>query len=236
MDYKTPSKGQQTMRSIANLFGRSPFAPLRHHMDTVAHSVHLLDDLFKALFAEAFPRVQEIATQIQGYEHDADLTKNDIRNHLPKSLFLPIDRSQLLEILTLQDRLADRAEDISVLATLCPLRLPSDLQSYFNSFLAKNLDTFKTLLQIITEMHELLETSFGGFEAERVSSMVDHVALSEHEVDILQRELLRAICHAETQFSLSSFYLWQKIIEALSDISNLSETLANRVRMTLELK
>src|SRR5437868_6129719 len=103
------------MRSIVNLFGRSPFIPLRQHMEKVALCVRLLSQLFDALLGQRYDRVQEIALQIQSYEHEADRTKNDLRNHLPKSLFLPIDRTQLLEILTLQDRLADKAEDISVL-------------------------------------------------------------------------------------------------------------------------
>jgi hypothetical protein len=34
----------------------------------------------------------------------------------------------------------------------------------------------------------------------------------------------------------ATFYLWQRIFEAISGISNLSENLANRVRMTLEIK
>src|ERR1700743_1238452 len=103
------------MRTIVNLFGRSPFAPLRHHMETVAMCVYLLSDLFQALQKQDKEALQKIASSIQSYEHEADRTKNDIRNHLPKSLFLPIDRTQLLEILTLQDRLADKAEDVSVL-------------------------------------------------------------------------------------------------------------------------
>lgn len=223
------------MRTIVNLFGRSPFAPLRKHMEQVACCVHLLPDLFVALFEGRYTRVQEIAVVIQAYEHEADKTKNDLRNHLPKSLFLPIDRGQLLEILTLQDRLADRAEDIAVLTILKEITLPTDLHIPFQRFLSKNLEAFNVLLQIVAEMHELLESSFGGFEAEKVSTMVEKVAYIEHEVDILQRELLRAIFKAEDSFTLGSFYLWQKILEALSDISNISETLSNRIRMTLEL-
>ncbi len=97
------------MRTFLNLFGRSPFTPLQSHMQNVADCVHQLMDLFEALENKNFERVEKIANAISEHEHIADITKNDIRNHLPKSLFLPIDRSQLLEILGILDGIADRA-------------------------------------------------------------------------------------------------------------------------------
>ena len=84
-------------------------------------------------------------------------------------------------------------------------------------------------------MHDLLESSFGGFEAEKVSAMIDQVAYAEHEADLLQRNFLKHVFSLEELFTMSSFYLWQKIFQAISDISNHSEALANRVRMTLEV-
>ncbi len=97
------------MRTFLNLFGRSPFTPLQSHMQNVADCVHQLMDLFEALENKNFERVEKIANAISEHEHIADITKNDIRNHLPKSLFVPIDRSQLLEILGILDGIADRA-------------------------------------------------------------------------------------------------------------------------------
>lgn len=223
------------MRSIVNLFGRSPFIPLRQHMEKVVGCIHLLADFFSALLAGRHGDVETLSQKIQAYEHEADQAKNDIRNHLPKSLFLPIHREQLLEILALQDRLADRAEDIAVLCTLKEISLPESVREPFQRLLEKSLETFELVVSVVAEMHDLLESSFGGFEAEKVSAMVGKVAYAEHEVDLIQRDLLKAFYSEEDKLTLSSFYLWQKVFEAVSDISNLSEALANRVRMTLEL-
>ncbi len=224
------------MRAIVNLFGRSPFVPLRQHMEKVASCVHGLRALFAAIYAADFVKALEVAEQIQTFEHEADRTKNDIRNHLPKSLFLPIDRGQLLEILSMQDRLADRAEDIAVLCTLKDLPTLPAWKEDFQTFLNKNLEAFDEVLKIIEELHDLLESSFGGLEAEKVRSMVEQVAFKEHEADLIQRKLLRDLFSSEAKLSMSDFYLWLKIFEAVSEISNISEALANRVRMTLELK
>lgn len=224
------------MYTILKLFGHSPFTPLRSHMDHIAACVHKLPDLFVALRRGDKESLQEISDQISKLEHKADLTKNDIRNHLPKSVYLPIDRSQLLEIVTLQDSIADKAEDIGVLTNLKPLEFLDEFSDLFDKFLEANIEAFDQARQIINELQELLESSFGGKEAEKVRDMVDRVARKEHEVDLIQRELLKKMIEAEDKMTYTTFFLWQRIVVALADISNLAEKLAWRIRRTLELK
>lgn len=224
------------MLNILNLFGKSPFAPLQSHMEKVSSCVHLLPELFAALAKQDAGKVAEIAALISEREHQADLTKNDIRTHMPKSLFLAVDRNSLLEILAIQDSIADKAEDIAVLLTIKPIVLLDTFKMDFETFLKKNIETFDSAHAIIRELHELLESSFGGIEADKVRAMVDGVAFQEHEADLIQRTLLKSFFHAETEMTMSSFHLWQRIFESVGAISNLSEKLAYRVRMTLELK
>ena len=224
------------MLTILSLFGRSPFAPLRSHMESVGLCVHRLPELFEALEQKDYPRLEKIAEEISRLEHDADLIKNDIRNHLPKSLFLPIDRSNLLEILSIQDSIADKAEDVAVLMTLKPLELLPIFKQEFKLFLQKNIETFDEAKLIIKELHELVESSFGGIEAEKVRSMVDEVAFREHEVDLIQRQLLKSLFKAEDELTYITFHQWQRMFESIASISNYSENLAYRIRMTLELK
>lgn len=224
------------MLTILSLFGRSPFAPLQSHMESVSKCVHHLLALFDALEEKNYLLVEQIAEQISRFENDADLIKNDIRNHLPKSLFLPIDRGNLLEILSIQDRIADKAEDVAVLITLKNLELLPIFKNEFKLFLHKNIETFDEAKLIINELHELVESSFGGIEAEKVRSMVDEVAFREHETDLIQRQLLKSFFNAEDELTYITFNLWQRVFESIASISNLSENLAYRIRMTLELK
>lgn len=218
------------------MFGPSPFAPLKSHMDKVAACVEALPELFRALKRGDSQELDVVAKRISKLEHEADLTKNDIRNHLPKSIFLPIDRGQLLEILQLQDQIADCVEDISVLLTLKKLVVLPEFENEFDRLYEKNREAFEAMRAITDEMHELLETSFGGFEAERVRDMVEKVAYLEHEGDLVQRDLLSKFFALEERLTSSDVYLWLKIFQLISQLSNLSEKLANRIRMTLDLK
>lgn len=224
------------MMTILNLFGRSPFLPLNSHMEKVASCVQKVEKLLNELLKADYTAIETLAARIHELEHQADLTKNDIRNHLPKSLFLPVDRQQLLEILGIQDSIADRCEDIAVIVTLKQLALPPVLLADFQAFVAKNIECFNSAHKIIKELHHLLESSFGGIEAERVRSMVEAVAYQEHEADIIQRRLLKGLIAQEQNISFTTFYLWTRVFEAIAAISNQSEKLANRMRMTLDLK
>lgn len=224
------------MYTILNLFARSPFAPLQSHMEKVSECVHKIPLLFEAMQKSDFSELEKIANRIAELEHQADITKNDIRNHLHKNIYLPIDRGNLLEILSIQDSIADIAEDIAVLTTLKQLEMLPSFRDEFKEFLARNIHAFDSARDIIKEMHDLLESSFGGYEAEKVRAMVNQVAFQEHEVDLIQRKLLKNLFKSENEMSYGSFHLWQKISSGVASISNLSEKLANRVRMTLDLK
>lgn len=222
--------------TLLNLFGRSPFAPLRSHMDNVTVCVHSLLDLFDAVECKDYVTAEAIAEKIGELEHKADITRNDILNHLPKSLYLPIDRGHLVEILNTQDEIADKAEDVAVLVTLKPIEIQDHFRTEFREFLLKNISTFDSAALIIKEMNELLESSFGGIEAEKVRAMVEDVSYKEHEVDILQRDLLKKLFQSEDKMTYTTFHLWQKIFEETASISDLAEALAFRIRLTLELK
>lgn len=224
------------MQTLLNLFGRSPFAPIQDHMEQVSQCVNLLRSLFDAVHSGNFDQAETIATKISKLEHKADLIKNDIRNHLPSGLYLPIARGDLLEILSLQDHLADQAEDIAILSTLKKLEIPKSFQNDFIAFLEKNMEAFETTSKIIKQLHELLGSSFGGAEAEKVRRLVEQVSFSEHEADLYQRKLLKRLYNDEVEMPYSSFALIQQILQATSDLSNISETLAHRIRMTLDVR
>jgi len=149
---------------------------------------------------------------------------------------MPVSKAALLEILSLQDDIADDCEDIGILLTLKDLTLKDIFKDDFKSFLNKNFETYELIKEIIDEFDNLLETSFTGREAEKVRSMVSNVALKEHETDLTQRKLLKNIFSNEDQFTYAEFQLWLLILREIRTLSNTSEKLAHRIRNLLDLE
>ena len=224
------------VNAMARLFGRSPFVPLQLHLDKISDCVEAAVALLEKIRTGDTSTVSEDARAISKLEHKADLVKNDIRNNLPRGLFMAIDRSQLLEILSLQDSIADKGEDIAVLMSIRPVKVLDNLRDPLKEYIDGNLGAFHKVKEVMRELDTLIESGFGGAEASRVDGMIEEVAIAEHECDIMQRKLMKSVLDHEDELSVGDFFVWQRLLHEIAGISNYSEKLANRVRMLLTLK
>ena len=224
------------MRNIISVFGRSPFVPLQMHMEKVVECVGYVPIIIEAYRQEDSKKVESISDKISKLEHEADQIKHDIRNSLPRGLFMPVDRSKLLKILSLQDGIANRAENMGVLLTFKQAKSFDGFDAAFDNFTDKCLATFNLARNIIEQLDELLETGFGGAEAYKVHELIDKVARKEYESDVRQRELVRLLLTHEDSISYGDFFLWTRVIQQLSGIADRSDNLAAAVRVTLESK
>jgi len=224
------------MSTIGKLFGRSPFGLLQRHMEQVAKCVAKMGESLVAMEEGNWEKVDSLAVEVSTLEHQADQIKDDIRTHLPHRIFMPVDRNRVLEVLAIQDNLADIAEDVCVLLTYKQLAIPPRIVETFQKFRDLNIEAFLLVECIIRQLDELIEAGFGGPEAEKVRNMVHDVAYAEHQADVVQHELLKALYSSEDEFSYGAFHLWMRLITELASLSNQSENLANRIQSTLDLK
>jgi hypothetical protein len=139
-------------------------------------------------------------------------------------------------MLSLQDSIADQAEDIGILMSLRPAKMLEQIREPFKKYAEGNMDAFLKARDVMRELDAVIESGFGGTEASRVDQMVDAVAQAEHEADIMQRDLMKQVLEHENELSTGDFFVWMRLIHEVAGISNLSEKLANRVRMLLTLK
>lgn len=224
------------MSTIGKLFGRSPFGQIQTHMKQVTKCVEKMVEAVEAMTAGEYSQLEELAYEVSRLEHQADQIKSDIRNQLLRRFFMPIAPSEVLEILSLQDSLADTAEDVCKVMTFKELPFPDGLREDFGEFVNLNFNAFKGVAAIISELDELIESGFGGAEGERIRSMAYDVSLAEHQVDVVQLKMLKTIYANDATMSVGQFHLWMRLTRLLSKISNVSENLANRVLKTLSVK
>jgi predicted phosphate transport protein (TIGR00153 family) len=148
---------------IAALFAGSPFKPMQEHMTIVNDCVAQVPDLFDALIANDEESLKRVAAEIFAKESQADKIKNQVRLHLPKSLFMPVDRRDLLEVLEVQDSIADTAQDIAGLLLQREMAVPDDMQADLRALIARCVDACKQSHAVIGELDEL--RSIGGVDS-----------------------------------------------------------------------
>jgi predicted phosphate transport protein (TIGR00153 family) len=221
------------MRAIVGLFARSPFRPLLEHTERVHQTVELLPELFEAFIDARWELVQEVYERVSRLEHKADVVKNDIRDHLPNSLFLPVDRGDVLLFLKEQDSIADRVEDVAVLLTMRRTPTPDVLRETLSAFIEQVVRTSELWYETARELPTLQEAGFAGPEVERTMDRVRAISDYEWEADKLQAKATRVVLDQEEELGAVSVMFWMRILSTLGDVANRAENTADRLRLML---
>jgi len=137
------------MSSIFNMFGPSPIKPIEQHMHKTYLCAKELYPFFEAVLENDWKTANEIKDKIIAIEKEADIIKRELRLHLPTGLFLPVARTDLLELLSSQDKIANTAEDIVGLIISRQMQIPNSLSTMFMTFLQRCLDAAKLACKAI---------------------------------------------------------------------------------------
>jgi predicted phosphate transport protein (TIGR00153 family) len=221
------------MRTFHKLFGTSPFTLLVEHTRRVHRAVELIRPLFDAFLDQDWERCETLYNKISKREHKADLEKNKIRDQLPKSIFLPVNRGDVLKYLKEQDAIADSCEDVAVLVTLRRTPCPEELKPLVLDFVDQVIRTSEVLVEAGSALTELVESRFSGPEVDRVLALVADVNEQEWEADKRQRILSRAIMEREAELDAVSIVFWMRIIAKLGAIANHAENTGDMLRLML---
>ncbi len=218
---------------FASLFGQSPFKPMQQHIGVVVRCAAEVPGLFDALCAGDQAGVTAIKDKIFALEQEADEIKNELRAHLPKSLLMPVDRRDLLEVLDVQDSIADTAQDIAGLLVERPMEVPEALKEPLKALTRRCVDAANQAEKIIGELDELVSTGFGGRESELVGEMVDELNKIEADTDEMGMDLTRRLFEQEDQMKPVSVMFFYQLIQWIGDLADYSEKVGNRLRLLL---
>jgi len=202
-------------------------------MSAVMETVDQMSPLFEALAARDYETVTACKETICAAEDRADKVKNNLREHLPKRLFLPVDRRDLLEMLDLQDSIADVAQDIAELLVERRMEIPPEMKEALLELVAGCVEVCREAAGIISELDELLAMGFGGNEAADVEARINALNLSEDETDRLEAALTKKLFALEDNLPPVSVIFWYRLIEWIGDLADYSEKVGNRLRLLI---
>ncbi len=203
-----------------SLFGRSPIGPMQQHIAKAHECAAQLMPFIEAVIANDWTEAERVQKQIAQLERDADKLKKDVRVHLPKSLFLPVPRSDLLELLSVQDKVANRAKDIAGLMLGRQMMIPVPLSDAFRAFVQRSIDAAAQALTAMNELDELLETGFSGREVTLVERMIEELDAIEHDTDNMQIKLRSDLYKLEKDLPPVDVMFLYQIIEWIGDVAD----------------
>lgn len=225
-----------TSNSILGVFAKSPLKPLEKHIRMVAKCSQELTPFFKAVREKDWSKAEKIRASISKQEQKADAIKRQIRLELPGGLFLPVDRADLLELLTQQDRIANKAKDIAGRVVGREMEIPETLQEEFSQYLARCIDAIEKAAEVINELDDLLETGFRGREVEFVHKLVHQLDAIEDDTDDLQVSIRKNLLAIEDTLNPVNVMFLYQIIEWVGDLADLAERVGARLELMLAKK
>ncbi|MCX2981486.1 TIGR00153 family protein [Halieaceae bacterium IMCC14734] len=218
---------------FANLFVESPMRPLQDHMDRVYETTAALVPFLQAAQAGDWKLARVEQKKIVKLEHVADKQKRSVRTHLPKSLFMPVSRSDLLELVSVQDHIANAAKDVSGLMLGRKMRFPEEIAEDFIAYAKANIDTAKQAMKAVKRLDHVLELGFSKRELQSVEKEVAEIEHLEHLTDKLQIKLRAKLHTIEENLNAVDVMFLYRIIDSLAKISDHAEKVGSRLQIVV---
>lgn len=222
--------------TIIGVFAKSPIKPLEKHIRLVAKCSKQLIPFFNACTSLDWDEATKIRKQISTYEKDADALKRKLRLELPGGLFMPVERTDILELLSEQDKIANKSKDIAGRVLGRKIVIPESLQSSFILYLDRNLDAIQKAAEAINELDDLLETGFRGIEVELVEKMINQLDAIENDTDTMQIKIRQDLLEIENGLNPVDVIFLYQIIDWVGELADIAERVGARLEIMLARK
>jgi len=218
---------------LANIFGSSPVMPLERHVGLAYKCTKQIVGFFEAVVANDWETAKSIRGEIERLEHEADDLKKEIRLGLPKSLFMPVPREDLLELLLVQDKMANRTKDVSGIVMGRQLQIPPEIADDFLEFVGRAVDAAKQARKSVRELDELFTSGFRGAEVTLVSQLIEELDRIETDTDDREAALRGLLFAVEGGLEPVNVMFLYKVIGLIGEIADMAERVGRRLELLL---
>ena len=216
---------------VQNTFRRkTPFSQLLEHMEKVRECIDILGDGLHRSYKGDYKGFSDLAKKVSEIEHEADIIKGNLRNHLPSSLFMPVDKGKFMWALREQDKILDHAENLVNMLDMRHTSVPKELQSVFIEHTKLVMKTVKAMEDAVGNIRDLVQTSFVKREREQTKELVRKVHRYEWESDQKKYEMTKGIYRLEKKLDPMDVYHLLKIADWVDDIADHAENVADWLR------
>jgi len=216
-----------------SIFASSPIKPIQEHADKVFACVALLKEFFELSLKQEWGPAAGLHQRILGLETAADELKKEIRLHLPSTLFMPVNRTDLLELLTMQDKIASKAKHIASLVLGRKMKLPDVLLENYREFLYRSIEAVDKAKDAIHQLDELVDTGFKGPEVAMVTQMIQELDDIERDTDNLEFKLRNRIFEMEVALNPLEIIFLYKLIDWTGELADRAQHVGYRLEVLL---
>ena len=209
----------------------SPLAMLEEHVHGCAKCVAKLPKYFEAAQAGQWERARKIQEDIAALESEADDLKGAVRKNLPRGLWMSVSRTDLLELVRMQDKMANDTKDVVGLSLGRQLAFPKQLEKPLGKYIATVVDSAHAAVAVVSATRDLTRAAFGARQIKAISSRAVAVERLERKSDDLQSKLrAKLMAHEEKLSPIDAMFLYQLLLQ-MGEIADSAEKVAHRAQI-----
>ena len=176
--------------------------------------------------------LKDLKYKVFDLETEADKVFDRLSSQLPKSMFMPVHRHDLLAVLRSQEDIANTARDIAGIVGL-HLDIATELQRPLIALANKGVDTCRQALTVIEFLDNLVETGFKGPDLNRIHDLIDEAYKSEDGADMMGIELTDTLYvhHKDKDADPVAIVFTYQLIQWLRGLSDHGERVGSRTRL-----
>ena len=213
-----------TNESILGIFAKSPFVSLQKHMDIGKQAAIALENFLTSAGVSDWSKAKQYRQEIIDLEHAADDIKNQIRTHLPKSLFMSVSREDLLDLVYTMDGIPNTAKDISGIMIGRQMEIPNQIAEQFSAFVKAAIKAAKQASAAIEKVDEVRRGGFSSSDADLLQDLVAELEILEHENDDLEAALRNDFFEIEKDFPAVDVMFLYDIFNRIGSLADISQT------------
>ncbi len=218
---------------LSGIFGKSPVQPLQEHMKLIVKCAEELVSFTRAVIDGDRPQVETCHEHIIELENEADAMKKDLRLHLPTSLFMPVDRRDVLEVLTMQDKVAGACRNVAGIIAGRKMVLPREIQEPYLEFVETCVSAVSQASVAISELDELVETGFDKSERKRVNKTLARLDRIENQTDEQASGLYRTMFTIEDEWPPVQVVFLYSVLDKTGSIADRAQRVGSRLQLML---
>ncbi|TFH88436.1 TIGR00153 family protein [Billgrantia azerbaijanica] len=220
-----------TPNPFSAMFGRSPFQPLLAHIVKTHECADKLLPFFEASLQGDWDEAASIRESITRLEHEADSLKTELRLNLPNTLFLPVSRSDLLDLISVQDKIANKVRDITGIMLGRRMQVPDELAGPMRDYMHTAVSCVAQARQALEELEDLLESGFGRHVSDVMQNLIRELHILEQQADNQQVAIRRQLFELEDRLKPVDVVFLYKIIDWVGELSDRAERVGSRLQI-----
>lgn len=217
--------------ALNELFGSSPLSLIERHAQASLDCVKQLASYFEAAQSRDWKKAERVQEEIVRLEEVADDIKMEVRMNLPRGLWMSVSRADLLDLVRIQDAMANETKDIAGLSLGRNLAFPENLNTSLFKFVGIVIQTAEKAIEVVAETRQLSRSAFGTRQVKIITSKCVQVEKLERRSDKSQQKIRANLRAFEEKIAPVDVIFLYQLLSQIGEVADHAEKVAHRAQI-----